>query len=83
MWRAIALVRCGWPIATKCSRAIFHAASTDSEPPLVKKTWLRWPGMRSASASASSIAGGCAVDQLVLNGSACICAAMTEVISSP
>ena len=35
----------------------------------MKKTRLRSPGARSAIASARSIAGGCAVAQLVLNAS--------------
>ena len=66
---AIALRRRGCPRARKCSRAIFHADSTDSDPPEVKKARFRSPGMIEASLSASSIAAGCAVPQSVLNAS--------------
>ena len=83
MSRAIALVRCGWPIARKCSRASFHAASTDSEPPLVKKTRSMPGGATLASLAASSIDAGCAVPQLVLNASVVSCAAAAAAISSP
>src|ERR1700749_1814426 len=58
MFRAIALRRWGWPIASKCSRTIFHAASTASDPPEVKKARFRSPGMSSASRSARWIDGG-------------------------
>ena len=49
----------------------------------MKKTRLRSPGARSASAAASWIAGGCAVAQLVLNASVDSCADATDAISSP
>jgi hypothetical protein len=49
----------------------------------VKKTRLRSPGARSASAAASSIAGGCAVDQFVLNASRVSWSPATAAISSP
>jgi hypothetical protein len=77
------LVRCGSPRARKCWRTIFHAASTASEPPLVKNTRLSSPGARSASASASSIAGGWAVAQFVLKASVVSCCAAAAAISSP
>jgi hypothetical protein len=79
----MAFVRCGWPLARWYSRASFQPASTDSEPPLVKNALLSSPGARSASFSASSIAGGWAVPQFVLNASRVICSAAAETISSP
>ncbi len=83
MSRAIAFVRCGWPEAMWYSRHSFHAASTDSEPPLVNNTRLRSPGASEASFSASSIAGGCAVAQLVLKASVVSCRPAAAAISSP
>jgi hypothetical protein len=83
MSRAIALVRCGCPIARKYSRASFHAASTASLPPLVKKTRSIPPGATDASFAASSIAAGCAVPQFVLKASVVSCAAAAAAISSP
>ena len=61
----------------------FHAASTDSEPPLVKSTRSIPSGETSASRSASSIAAGCAVAQFVLNASVVSCSAAAAAISSP
>ena len=52
-------LRSGWPVSTKYWRAILSAASTASEPPEVKYTWVRPAGAsattRSASASAASL----------------------------
>jgi hypothetical protein len=62
-------VRCGSPFAMWNWRTSFQAASTDSEPPLVKKTWSSPAGAIDASLAASSNAGGCAVPQLVANAS--------------
>ena len=81
--RAITLRRSGSPFCTKCCRAIFHADSTDSEPPHVKKACVMSPGARAASAAASSIATGVAVDQFVVYGIARSCAAAASAISSP
>ena len=83
MFRAIAFVRCGSPIAMWYWRASFHEVSTDSEPPEVKNALLMSPGAISARRSASSIAGGCAVPQFVLNASRVIWPAAAAVISSP
>ena len=44
MERLMTLVRCGWPFMRKYWRASFHADSTASDPPEVKKTRLRSPG---------------------------------------
>ena len=46
------------PLSLWYWRAIFHADSTASEPPEVKKTRLRSPGASSAMRVASSIATG-------------------------
>ena len=53
-------VRLGEPVSLWYWRASLSAASTASEPPLVKKTRLRSPGASEAMRAASSIAGGCA-----------------------
>jgi len=50
----------GAPVSLWYWRASLSADSTDSEPPLVKKTRLRSPGAIEAMRAASSIAGGCA-----------------------
>jgi len=42
------------------ARTTFHADSTDSDPPDVKNTRFRSPGVSDAIRSASSIARGCA-----------------------
>ena len=49
----------------------------------MKKTRSKPGGASSASFVASSIEGGCAVVQLVVNGSVAICAAAAAPISSP
>ncbi len=46
------------PVSLWYWRAIFHADSTASEPPEVKKTRLRSPGASAAMREASSIATG-------------------------
>ncbi len=58
--REMILVFSGLPVSLWYWRASFHADSTASEPPEVKKTRLRSPGARFATRSASSIAFGCA-----------------------
>ena len=58
MFRLITLVRSGCPIIPKYWRATFQADSTASEPPEVKKTRLRSPGVSAATRSASSTARG-------------------------
>ena len=63
MYRLITLVRSGCPIMPKYCRANFHADSTASEPPEVKKTRLRSPGASAATRSASSTARGWAYVQ--------------------
>ena len=62
MLRLMTLVLAGRPVSLKYCRAIFHALSTASPPPVVKKTRSRSPGARSASRSASSAAAGWAKD---------------------
>jgi hypothetical protein len=57
------LVFIGLPVCLKYDRASFHADSTASDPPVVKKTRLRSPGVTDASRSASSTAFGWAYDQ--------------------
>ncbi len=53
------------PRAMWYCRASFHADSTASDPPETKKTRFRSPGVICAISRASSIARGCAYDQLV------------------
>ena len=60
MFRLTTFVLDGWPVNRKYCRASFHADSTASDPPVVKKTRLRSPGVRLAIRSARSIARGCA-----------------------
>jgi hypothetical protein len=50
------------PVILKYCLASFHAVSTASPPPVVKKTRFRSPGAREASRSASWIASGWAYD---------------------
>ena len=59
----MALVRCGWPMTLKYWRASFHADSTASLPPPVKKTLFMSPGASSDRRSASSMAVGWAYPQ--------------------
>ena len=58
MSRLITLYRWGWPMSLKYWRASFHADSTASDPPVVKKIRLWSPGVRLAIFSASSTAFG-------------------------
>lgn len=58
MLRLITLCLPGLPVALKYARASFHALSTASPPPVVKKTRSRSPGVCEASRSASAIACG-------------------------
>ena len=52
------LVFIGLPTSLKYCLAAFHAVSTASPPPVVKKTRLRSPGAAAASRWDSSIAAG-------------------------
>ena len=54
------LVLDGLPVSLKYCLATFHAVSTASLPPVVKKTRLRSPGASAASRWESSMAAGCA-----------------------
>ena len=56
--RLTTLCRSGWPITLKYWRASFQADSTASEPPVVKNTRLRSPGVNEARRAASSTAPG-------------------------
>src|SRR5882757_5647275 len=58
MDREITLYLPGLPVSLKNCLASFHALSTASPPPVVKKTRFRSPGAYPATRSASSIAGG-------------------------
>ncbi len=58
MCRDSALCLPGLPTFLKYERASFHAVSTASDPPVVKKTLFRSPGVNEVSRSASSIAFG-------------------------
>ena len=64
MLRAMTLVLRSLPRSLWYCRASFSAESTDSLPPLVKKTRFRPAGVSEAIFSASLIAGGCAADQI-------------------
>ena len=83
MWRAIAFSRFGWPLARWYWRTIFQAASTDSEPPEVKKMRSIPGGARSARRSARASAAGWAVPHSVLKASLESCSPATVAISSP
>ena len=58
MFRLMTFSRSGWPVTRKYWRASFHADSTASDPPVVKKIRLQSPGVSSARRSASSMAIG-------------------------
>ena len=49
------------PLLRQYCRAILTAVSTDSPPPSVRNTWLRSPGMCSATLAASLRAGSLAI----------------------
>ena len=51
-------VFCGLPSSLKNCLAAFHAVSTASPPPVVKKTRFRSPGAAAASRWDSSMAAG-------------------------
>ncbi|GAB3850499.1 hypothetical protein GCM10029963_36810 [Micromonospora andamanensis] len=63
MYRLTTLCFVGLPTRLKYARASFQAVSTASEPPVVKKTRFRSPGVSAAIFSASSTAFGWAYDQ--------------------
>ena len=56
--REMTLCFIGLPMSFQYCFASFHAVSTASPPPVVKKTRLRSPGAYDASRSARSIAAG-------------------------
>jgi hypothetical protein len=56
--RLITLVFIGLPVSLTYCLAAFHAVSTASPPPVVKKTRFRSPGAAAASRCDSSIAAG-------------------------
>src|SRR5664279_1651964 len=80
MARLITLYLLGFPVSLKNCLASFQAVSTDSPPPEEKNTLFRSPGAAAAIRSASSIAVGCAYDQIGKNASflACVAAAWTS-----
>ena len=83
MWRAIAFVRAASPRARWYWRTIFHADSTASEPPLVKKAFPIPSGASPARRSASSMAGAWATPQLVVKGRRSSWAVAASAISAP
>ena len=79
--RLITLCFAGLPCSLKYCFATFHAVSTASPPPVVKKTRLRSPGVRSARRSASWIADGCAYPHTGKNANVSACRAATSASS--
>ena len=82
MARLITLYLFGFPVSLKNCLASFQAVSTDSPPPEEKKTLFRSPGAAAAIRSASSMAVGCAYDQIGKNASLRACAAAACASSS-